>query len=96
MFCIFIFIVAGTEDYRTMGVGEMSLRVSMGDGEFSSWFSKVRGGKLKKLVDGNGKATIVEGDEDKADAIEERIELMLLFWLDESGQLYDHSELSFL
>lgn len=93
--------VACTED-DVVAVEFDEMRVMVlradGDGEFSSWtwFSGVRGGKFEILVDGDGRATIVEGDEDEADAIAERVELMHFFCLEESDLLYDLNELSFL
>lgn len=67
--------VARTEDgVVTVEFHEMRLMVSCaeGEGEFSSWtwtwFTRVRGGKFENLVDGDRRATVVERDEDKANA----------------------------
>lgn len=70
-----VFNVAGMEDdVVAVEFDDMRVVVSCadGDGKFSSWawFSWVRGGKFKNLVDSGGRATIVKGDED-ADVIEE-------------------------
>lgn len=105
--CMFIstHVVAGTEDdgMRSEAVGvneEMKLWVPCGDGDggFSSWFSWVCDGKLEKLVNDDGRATytIVEGDDDEADATEERVALLHFFWWEESDLLYVFGELSFL
>lgn len=105
--CLFIstHLVAGMEEdgMKSKAVGvdeEMRLWVPCGDGdgEFSSWFLWVCDGKLVKLVSDDGIATytIVEGDDDEAGAIEERVELIHFFWWEESDLLSVFSELSFL
>lgn len=78
--------VARTEDVVVaVEFDEMRLMVSCaeGEGEFSSWtwtwFTRVRGGKFENLVDGDRRATVVERDEDKANATKERVELMHSF-----------------
>lgn len=54
MLCLFTLLVASTEDNGAVGVEKWLFSgtdfvCADGDGEFSSWFSRVRGGKLTNL-----------------------------------------------